>query len=99
MPGADLLAISSKGEMAVSLHRYNRVGFVWSGMLARVPLAGGAPREILDGVESATWTPDGAELAVVHYVGGKDRLEFPIGKVLYETTGWIGSPQFPGTGE
>lgn len=99
IPGADLLAISSKGEMAVSMHRYNRVGFVWSGMLARVPLAGGAPREILDGVESATWTPDGAELAVVHYVGGKDRLEFPIGKVLYETTGWIGSPHFSSDGK
>jgi eukaryotic-like serine/threonine-protein kinase len=99
IPGADLLAISSKGEMAVSLHRYNRVGFVWSGMLARVSLAGGAPREILDGVESAAWTPDGSELAVVRFVGGKDRLEFPIGKVLYETTGWIGSPAFSPDGK
>ena len=34
------------------------------GMLARVPLAGGAPREILSDVISADWSPDGKELAV-----------------------------------
>src|SRR4030095_15074724 len=27
-------------------------------------------------------------------VGGKDRLEFPIGKVLYETGGWVQKPRF-----
>lgn len=92
--GADLLDISSKGEMAVALGSHNREGFIRAGMLARVPLAGGAPREVLDGVEAASWTPDGSQLSVVRYVAGKERLEFPIGKILYESTGWISNIRF-----
>ena len=47
--------------------------------------AGGAPREILEGVSGADWGPDGESMAVVRAVGGKFRLEFPVGTVLYET--------------
>ncbi len=85
---AGILAISSAGEMAISLGCENR----WDpcfGTLARVPLAGGAPREVLEDVSSADWSPDAKELAVIHVVGGKDRLEYPIGKVLYQTDGYL----------
>jgi len=92
-PGSDLLSVSSTGELAVSLHRHNREGFIWTGTLAEVPLAGGAPREILNDVEAADWSPDGSQLAIVRLVGGKERLEYPIGTVLYETAGWIGHPR------
>ncbi|MGZ4788259.1 MAG: protein kinase domain-containing protein [Terriglobales bacterium] len=92
--GADLLDISSKGEMALELGSHNRDGFIRSGTLARVPLAGGAPRPILDGVEAATWAPDGSQPAVVRYVAGRERLEFPIGKVLYDSSGWIADIRF-----
>ena len=51
---------------------------------------GGAPREILQGVSWADWSPDGKELAVVHPLEGTARVEFPIGKVLYETKGDLG---------
>src|SRR5579884_2162349 len=44
-------------------------------------------------VEDADWSPDG-QLAVVHRIGGKSRLEFPIGNVLYENSGWIANPRF-----
>ena len=73
----------STGELAISIGRES----VWesTGTLARVPLEGGAPREVLENVLLADWTPDGRDLAVVHEVGGKYRVEFPIGKVLYET--------------
>ena len=54
-------------------------------MLAEAPLAGGAPRELLEEVYFADWSPDGKSLAVVRYVGGKNRLEFPAGTVLYES--------------
>jgi hypothetical protein len=46
-----------------------------------MPLSGGAPREVLENVRDATWSPD-EQLAVVHVVNGLDRLEYPIGKVL-----------------
>ena len=70
------------------------------GTLARAPLAGGAPRPILENVESADWSPDGTSLAVVRNVNGRERLEYPIGKVLYETSGgWISYPRVSPKGD
>ncbi len=86
---ADVLSISRSGEMAVSLNRHFVTGWENSGTLAQVPLDGGAPREILENVSEADWAPDGKSLAIVHDVEGKNRLEFPIGKVLYEAPGWV----------
>ena len=78
LPTARVLAISPSGEMAILL------GGEDVGTLARVPFGGGAPRQVLEGVSGADWGPDGESLAVVRVVGGKFRLEYPIGKVLYE---------------
>jgi len=79
LPSARVLAISPGGEMAILL------GSEDVGTLARVPFGGGAPREVLEGVSGADWGPDGESLAVARAVGGKFRLEYPIGTVLYET--------------
>jgi Tol biopolymer transport system component len=87
---AGILAISSAGEMAISLGCESR----WDrcfGTLARVPLAGGTPREVLESVSSADWSPDGKELAVIHVLDGRDRIEYPVGKVLYQTDGFLTS--------
>jgi eukaryotic-like serine/threonine-protein kinase len=89
--GAEVLAISSSGEMLLSLGSRPHDAFLYSGTLARVPLVGGAPREIMEGVEWADWSPDGTTIAVVHEVNGRKRLEFPLGKLLYESDGWIGN--------
>jgi hypothetical protein len=94
----ELLAVSSRGEMALSLQR-RRIGtFVGAGILARAPLAGGAPREILEDVQWADWAPDGDGLAIVRSVGGRNRLEFPVGRILHETAGWISHPRFSASG-
>jgi Tol biopolymer transport system component len=66
----------------------------FAGTLARVPLAGGAPREMSDDIVDADWSPDGQALAIVRKVGGEQRIEFPTGKVLYETSGWIEALRF-----
>ena len=87
LPAGDVLAISPQSEMAICIGRTRAAPFVSAGTLARVPLAGGAPREILEDVMGADWTPDGRELAVLHRFGGRTRLEFPIKKVLHE--GWL----------
>lgn len=88
LPGAEILAISSTGELAVSLgHR--RAHSVFSGTLARLPLAGGAPREILENVQEADWAPDGGSLAVIIFESGRSRLEFPIGTLLHQGAGWL----------
>jgi Tol biopolymer transport system component len=89
----DILAISSSGELAVSTNRHFVMGFESAGMLARAPRGGGAPRDIADDVEYADWSPDGTNIAIVRRVGGKVRLEYPLGKVLYETAGWVSHPR------
>jgi eukaryotic-like serine/threonine-protein kinase len=97
---AELLAISSKGEMALSLGSHPVGTWINVGTLARAPIAGGAPRPILEDVEWADWSPEGNNLAVVRNVDGRDRLEYPIGKVLYETSGgWISYPRVSPKGD
>ncbi len=92
--GADVLAVSASGELLLALHSKPRdSSFVYAGTLARVPLVGGAPREILNDVEWADWSPDGTNIVIVHEVGARKRLEFPLGKVLYDADGWIGNPR------
>jgi len=79
---ADILAISKSTELAILLRRDRLTGL---GTLARVPFAGGMPREVADNVQEADWTPDGAQLAAIRVVNGKFRIEYPIGTVKYET--------------
>jgi hypothetical protein len=87
---AQLLAMSPRGEMAVSLRsRYG--AFQQYGTLARMPLAGGAPREILEQVNWADWSKDGTSLAVARIKEGFGQLEFPIGTTIYKAPGWIGN--------
>ena len=76
----DILAISPSNEMAIRLLPSPGV----LGTLARVPMSGGTPRQVLEDVPyaGADFSPDGTELAVVHFVGEQGRLEYPIGKVL-----------------
>jgi eukaryotic-like serine/threonine-protein kinase len=97
---AELAAISSKDEMALLLNSHPVGTWVNVGTLARAPIAGGAPRPVLEDVEWADWSPDGSNLAVVRSVNGRDRLEYPIGKVLYEASGgWISYPRVSPNGE
>jgi uncharacterized protein YndB with AHSA1/START domain len=92
--GASLLGLSKSSELALVLrgNHGSRLDFV-NGMLARAPLAGGTPREILQDVRWADWNANG-ELAVVHHANAHSRLEFPVGHVLYETPGWISHMRF-----
>jgi eukaryotic-like serine/threonine-protein kinase len=86
---ASLLAISKTGELALTLHGAHMAHLkIERGTLARAPLAGGSPREILEDVAWADWSPNG-ELAVVHHTEGRDRIEYPIGHTLYQSNGWI----------
>jgi serine/threonine protein kinase len=89
LPTANLMAISPSGEMAIALGCRSTHPGVCAGTLARAALTGGAPRDVAEGVQEADWSSDGANMLVVRDVGGKARLEYPMGKVIYETTGHI----------
>lgn len=86
---ASICAISHQGEMAVLLHPRFTLGWQKTGTLARAPIDGGAPREVLNDVQDADFSPDGEQFAASHVVNGRYRLEFPIGRVLHESDGWL----------
>ena len=99
LPATQLLAVSSSGEMAVLQPVDNGFLFAGRGTLGQVPLTGGSPRQLAESIDWADWSTDGATLAAVRNVNGKQRLEFPLGHVLYETAGWISHPRISPKGD
>jgi serine/threonine protein kinase len=97
--GEELMSISSTGDIALLTNVTVTGTYTQAGTLARMPINGGDPRDILDGVQWADWSPDGKQLAIVRDMGGKNRLEYPIGKVIHETPGWISHPRVSPDGE
>jgi hypothetical protein len=98
LPNARLLSISGTGELAISLgHTYE--GWMGEGTLARSSILGSAPRVMVEHVREADWHPDGSDLAVVRRMDGFERLEFPVGKVLYQTSGFISHIRFSPSGD
>lgn len=91
LPDADILDVSPEGELAILINRRAGVGWIGRGTLATMPIAGGAPRELLENVQDADWDYAGKNLAIVHWAGRRCNLEFPIGTVLYGVTGghWL----------
>jgi eukaryotic-like serine/threonine-protein kinase len=99
LPSADLLAVSPSGEMAVSLDHRHKYEWKASGTLARVSLSGGGVRLMLADVRQADWSPDGRSLAVIREVSGRDRLEYPVGQVLWEHGAWLSQPRISRDGQ
>src|SRR6266542_261290 len=89
LPSANLLSISPTGEMAIALDCHLAHPSVCQGTMARAPLTGGSPRDMAEHIQEAQWAPDGSNLLVVRDVAGKARIEYPLDKVLYETSGYI----------
>jgi tRNA A-37 threonylcarbamoyl transferase component Bud32/dipeptidyl aminopeptidase/acylaminoacyl peptidase len=98
LTNVQVLAVSDNSEMAVLLNSQQLYHSVRRGTLARMPLGGGAPREMLENVQEADWGPDGS-LAVVRFAQDRIYLEYPIGKVLYETAGYISNPRVSPKGD
>jgi Tol biopolymer transport system component len=98
---AELLSISKNGELAIRLNTKWFGGYARTGTLARVPLSGGTPRELLDNVQDADWAADGESMAVVRYVPESShwRLEYPVGKVLFDSINWISNPKISPDGK
>jgi len=98
---AELLSVSKGGELAIRLNTVRHGGFPRSGTLARVPLSGGTPREVLENVQDADWAANGETMAAVRYVPENShwRLEYPIGKVLFDSINWISHPKISPDGK
>jgi serine/threonine protein kinase len=88
--GSTLLGLSSTGELALALNpRVAVSAFAPAGTLAQAPFSGGAPRSIEEKIAFADWSPDGKELAIVRETDKGMQLEYPAGKVLYRTAGYL----------
>ena len=99
LPDARIEAISQTGEMLVLSAMHFSIGYAAAGTLSQAPLSGSASRPILEDVTGAAWSPDGASMAVVRAPQWRYRLEFPAGKVLYETTGYVSCPRLSPRGD
>lgn len=96
---AVLQSVSRKGEMAALVKAHFVAHLQWEGTLATAHIGSGAPREMLEHVRSADYSPDGETMAVVRELNGKMRIEYPIGQLLYETTGWVSNLRFSRDGQ
>jgi serine/threonine protein kinase/Tol biopolymer transport system component len=100
LPETEVMSVSSAGQLAVLRHfSVSPNHFTHRGTVAQVSIGADAPRDLLDNVEAAVWAPSGETLAVVHVVNGQSRVEYPIGKVLYQTAGWISDLRFASNGD
>lgn len=88
------LAVSASGELALSLGTHYR-DIMTYGTLARVPLAGDAPRELAERVKYADWSPNGDDLVLVRGLADRDRLELLDGTLLAEPSASGGGFSFP----
>jgi eukaryotic-like serine/threonine-protein kinase len=91
LKNAMLVGVSDSGELALltKVRRIPMTPWMQVGTLARAPASGGTAREILEGVWDADISRDGKEFAVVRSAGGPQQLEYPIGRVLFKTNGYI----------
>lgn len=107
--GANILSANGSNYFAAALdYRFLR-GYINTGRLARVRLDGRERVEILADVQWADYArrsssahdsaPVLEDFALVRDAGGMNRLEFPAGHVLYETSGWVSHPRFSPDGE
>ena len=99
LPDRVIDAISRTGEMLVLKQLHFSTGYAITGTLSQAPLSGSTSRELLEDVADADWSPDGANMAVVRAPQWRYRLEFPAGKVLYETTGYVSDPRVSPKGD
>jgi Tol biopolymer transport system component len=105
LPSAALFSVGANGMLAVAVHPAPVPPLqTFRGTLAQVPLSGGAPRELIEDVTSADWSPDGSQLAVVRMPTSDgaipiERLEMPAGHPLHGTTGWLSHPRVSPRGD
>jgi len=91
-PRTHLLSVSKTGELAILTEAEPIFHRMMRGTLAKMTIEG-APRAIAKRVREADWLPDGTDLVVVRDESGHDQIEFPLGKVVYRTPGYVTTPR------
>ncbi|HEY4593329.1 MAG TPA: protein kinase, partial [Thermoanaerobaculia bacterium] len=86
LPYALFHSISPRGEMLIGLTQVSNGSFV-GYTLARMPLAGGAPRPFLESREPhwVDWAPDGETVAQLRFGDDGTHIEYPRGKAIWRS--------------
>ena len=101
LKNALVVGLSAAGDVAVltNVRRIRTTSWIHVGTLARAPANGGTARDILEAVWDADISSDGKQFAVVRKPVGPQQLEYPIGKVLFKTNGYISHPRISPDGK
>lgn len=101
LKNAIVVGVSATGDIALltNVRRSTESNWMQSGTLARISESGGAAREILEDVWDADISRDGKQFAVVRSPDGPQQLEYPVGKVLFKTNGYISHPRISPDGK
>jgi dipeptidyl aminopeptidase/acylaminoacyl peptidase len=84
-----LFAVSSTGDLALGVNATLEPPFYTRGTLARAPISGGAPRELLERVSSADFNADGSQMAAIRDDGSIWRVEYPLGTLQAKEAYWL----------
>jgi len=88
LPSAALLALASSGDMEVALDFVQESWFMY-GTMGQAQMTGGTPRAQEKEVIASDYAPDGKTVAVVRRANRKVQVEYPEGKVVYATAGYL----------
>ena len=88
LPSGALLALSTSGDLELAVQPVHESWFMY-GTMAQAQMVGGTPRAQEKEVIAADYAPDGKTLAVVRRANRKVQLEYPVGKVIYTTSGYL----------
>ena len=95
---ASLKSVSRSGKIAVLLNFELNWADGYNGTLAVLPGEGGKPEIVKEGVDDAAFAPDDT-LAIIRSESGEQQLEYPVGRVLYKSPGWMSYPRFSPKGD
>jgi WD40 repeat protein len=95
----DVVGISKNAEMALLAAPRNVGSWKRVGTLTQASLSGGSPKPVLEDVFAADISPDGSAFAVVKAGAPGQQLEYPIGRIVHRSRGWISHPRISPDGE
>jgi len=99
LPAGDVAGISKNAEMALIAAPRNVGSWKRVGTLTQASLSGGSPKPVLEDVFAADISPDGSAFAVVRAAAPGQQLEYPIGRVVHRSRGWISHPRISPDGQ
>ena len=98
---AMVVGVAANGDLALltNVRHIHTTSWMQVGTLARAPAGAEAARELLEDVWDADISRDGQQFAVVRTPNGPHQLEYPIGRVLFTTNGYISEPRISPDGK